>query len=111
MRPSAAAPSPVSSPVRSITSVPFIRYGGNFIPRQPYGIRGVTGYGFAANGDLSKIQALCDKTLSFGNAAPYYKVISPTVLFTFIKMDRLSSADPVDVNKGSKALTARRNSI
>lgn len=80
---------------------PFIRYGGNYVPRQPYDIQEVICYGFAADGDQRAMQALCDKTLNFPHADPAYKVISPTVLFSFMKLNALRSADPEDSSKGS----------
>jgi hypothetical protein len=83
----------------------FIRYGGNYIPRQPYDMQSVTAFGFAANGDQKKMQALCDRTLNFRGEAPYYKVISPTVLFSFMRMNTLRSIDPEDSQKGSYSET------
>ena len=79
---------------------PYIRYGGNFLERQPYAIGGVTGYGFAVDGDIPKMQALCDKTLNLSGAA-HYEVISKSVFITFFRMERLASTLPEDRLKGS----------
>lgn len=89
-----------SAPTRPPQSVPFIRYGGNFLERQPYAIGGVTGYGFAVDGDIPKMQALCDKTLNLSGAA-HYEVISKSVFITFFRMERLASTLPEDRLKGS----------
>jgi len=86
-------------------SFPFIRYGGNFVPRQPYNIEGVNGYGFAANGDQEKIQALVDKTLNFRKSDLVYRVISPTVVFSFLKLNTLRSAEAEDAQKGAYSET------
>jgi len=82
-----------------MASIPYIRYGGNFLARQPYAIGGVTGYGFGADGDLAKMQALVDRTL---NLSPdtRYRVLSKTVFITFFRMNRLVSTVPEDAAKG-----------
>ena len=82
-----------------MASVPYIRYGGNFLLRQPYAIGGVTGYGFGADGDLEKMQALCDKTLNISGDT-CYRVISRTVFITFFRMTHLVSTIPADAAKG-----------
>jgi len=78
---------------------PYIRYGGNFLLRQPYAVGEVTSYGFAADGDLAKMQALCDKTLNLSGDT-CYRVISKTVFITFFRMNRLTSTIPADAAKG-----------
>jgi len=82
-----------------MASAPYIRYGGNFLLRQPYAIGGVTGYGFGADGDLAKMQALCDKTLNLSGDT-CYRVISKTVFITFFRMNHLASTIPADAAKG-----------
>ena len=81
-------------------NVPFIRYGGNFMIPQPFAIRQVRAFGFAVTGDAVKMQALCDKTL---NLAPdtRYRVLSPTVLITFMRMERLTSTQPAAAALGA----------
>jgi len=82
-----------------MASVPFIRYGGNYLAQQPYAIGGVTGYGFAVDGDLAKMQALCDRTLNL-NPGTRYRVVSKTVFITFFRMQRLASTVPADAAQG-----------
>jgi len=82
-----------------MASVPYIRYGGNFLLRQPYAIGGVTGYGFGVDGDIAKMQALCDKTLNL-SAETHYRVVSQTVFITFFRMNHLASTIPCDAAKG-----------
>jgi Acetoacetate decarboxylase (ADC) len=83
-----------------MTNVPFIRYGGNFMVPQPFAIREASAYGFAVRGDVAKMQALCDTTL---NLAPHtrYRVLSSTVLITFMRMERLTSTQPAVAALGS----------
>jgi hypothetical protein len=93
---------PLSSPFISnpaMISTPYIRYGGNFLLRQPYAIGGVMGCGFGVDGDLEKMQALCDKTLNLSGDT-CYRVISKTVFITFFRMNHLASTIPVDAAKG-----------
>ena len=85
-----------SSPPKA---APYIRYGGNFLERQPYAIGGVTGYGFAVDGDIPKMQALCDKTLNLSGDA-HYQVISKSVFITFFRMEHLASTVSDDAAKG-----------
>jgi len=82
-----------------MANTPYIRYAGNFLLRQPYAIGGVTGYGFGADGDLAKMQALIDKTLNLSGDA-CYRVISKTVFITFFRMNHLASTIPADAAKG-----------
>ena len=82
-----------------MASVPYIRYGGNFLLRQPYAIGGVTGYGFGVDGDIAKMQALCDKTLNLSGDT-CYRVVSKTVFITFFRMNHLASTIPADAAKG-----------
>ena len=91
-------------------NVPLIRYGGNAIVRQPFAIRQVRAFGFAVDGDRQRLQALCDQTL---NLAPgtRYKVLSSTVLITFMRMERLTSALPAEAAHGSFAETELNVSI
>ncbi len=85
-------------------NVPFIRYGGNAIVRQPFAIRHVTAFGFAVDADADRLQALCDRTL---NLAPdtRYRVLSSTVLITFMRMAQLSSQLSAEAAQGSYSET------
>lgn len=91
-------------------NVPRIQYGGNFLVQQPFAIRQARAFGFAVDGDRDRIQALCDKCL---NLAPdtRYRVLSSTVLVTFMRMERLSSALPVEGARGSFTETELNISI
>ena len=82
-----------------MSPTPYIRYGGNFLPRQPYAIGGVTGYGFAVDGKLADMQALCDKTLNLSGDT-CYRVVSQTVFITFFRMNHLASTIPADAAQG-----------
>lgn len=81
-------------------SVPFIRYAGNALVQQPFAIRQVTALGFAVEGDIDRLQALCDKTLNLASHTRY-RVLSSTVLITFMRMARLSSQLPPEAEHGS----------
>jgi hypothetical protein len=83
-----------------MANVPYIRSGGRFLVAHPFAIRGVTGYGFAVRGDIDKITALCDATLNHGGDT-VYRVLSRTVVITFIRMDRMSSMVEPDKDHGT----------
>ena len=91
-------------------NVPLIRYGGNSIVPQPFSIRQVRAFGFAVDGDRAKMQALCDKTL---NLAPdtRYRVLSSTVLITFMRMELLTSTQPAAAAHGTFSETELNVSI
>ena len=84
--------------------VPLIRYAGNAIVPQPFAIRQARACGFAVEGDRAKMQALCDKTLNLAPATRY-RVLSSTVLITFMRMERLASTQPAAAACGSFAET------
>lgn len=84
-----------------MADAPFIRYGGNFLVPQPYDLRHVTGSGFAVDGDRKKMQALCDRTLNHKASKTRYRVLSQTVLITFMHMPRLTSALPSEAAGGA----------
>lgn len=87
-----------------------IQYGGNFLVQQPFAIRQVQAFGFAVDGDRARIQALCDQCL---NLAPHtrYRVLSSTVLVTFMRMGRLASALPAEAARGTFTETELNISI
>lgn len=91
-------------------NVPLIRYGGNFIVPQPFVIRQVRAFGFAVEGDRAKMQALCDQTLNLAHHTRY-RVLSSTVLITFMRMERLTSTQPAAAARGSFAETELNVSI
>lgn len=75
-------------------------YGGNFILPHPYMIEQMSGYGVAVAGDAFKMQELCNRTLNCNGKHLRYFVIAPTVLFTFMRMGSLCSADAPDSEHG-----------
>ena len=83
-----------------MASVPLIRYGGNSIVQQPYAIQQVRGCGFSVDGDHARMQALCDRTLNLPGSPVRYRVLSKSVLLTFMHMGRLIPTLPPDDAKG-----------
>lgn len=81
-------------------NVPFIQYAGNSIVGNPFSMRQVKAFGFAVDADHARLQSLIDRTL---NLAPKtrYKVLSPTVLITYMRMARLASTQPAEAARGS----------
>jgi hypothetical protein len=81
-----------------MANVPLIRDGSYGLPRHPFSIDGITSYGVAVNADLGALQTLVDSTLGATGSGIQFTVISPQVLFTFMRMACLRS-DP-DPNLG-----------
>jgi hypothetical protein len=82
-----------------MATVPFIRYAGNNIVKNPFAIRHAKAFGFAVDGNLDSIQALIDKTL---NLSPdtRYRAVSSTVLIAYMRMQELACALPPDDTHG-----------
>ena len=79
---------------------PFIQYAGNSIVRNPFSLRQVKTFCFAVTADPQRIQALVDRTLNLA-LDTRYKAVSPTVLISYMRMDRLSSTPPAEAAHGS----------
>ncbi len=67
-------------------------YGGNFMLPHPYKITDVKGYGVALDGDIGKLNRLVHRLLNRENDSRNYYVVSPTVLFTFMRMGCMQCA-------------------
>ncbi|MEO1350302.1 MAG: hypothetical protein AAFW84_16110 [Cyanobacteria bacterium J06635_15] len=68
---------------------------------QPYTLKGTNLYGYVLEGALPKLQQLCDKFLNTpaqGNV--HYQAAIPYILLTFDRIDRISSTDPPDSQRG-----------
>lgn len=85
-------------------SVPRISYGGNFLVQQPFAIRQAQAFGFAVDGDRDRLQALCDRCLNL-SPTTRYRVVSSTVLVSFLRMGRLAAALPPGAALGAFAET------
>lgn len=83
-----------------MANVPFIRYAGNSIVKNPFLIRQAKAFGFAVDGDQERIQALLDRTLNLAPATRY-QAVSSTVLITYMRMGELTSTVPADAAHGS----------
>lgn len=72
---------------------PYETYCGNFMLRHPYRIEGITALGAAVQGDRDRMQDLVNRTLNCHGRHRRYVVAARTVFFTFMRMERMFSAN------------------
>ncbi len=78
-----------------MANVPMIRGGSYGLPLHPFDIERITSYGVAVDADREALQRLVDETLNVPQSGLNFIVISPQVLFTFMRMGSLrSEPDP-----------------
>jgi|GEM_PF-4481799 len=74
-----------------MANVPFIRGGSYGIPPHPFVLDQITTYGVSVDADMGALQALVDTTLNAAPSGFRFAVISPQVLFSFMRMGCLRS--------------------
>jgi hypothetical protein len=78
----------------------YVEYGGNFFPKQPYKSEGILAHLFVLPANRDAVQALVDRTLNLPQSKTTYLAVAPVAMATFMKMENLTSLDPVDCNAG-----------
>ncbi|MEK0445384.1 MAG: hypothetical protein RLZZ399_705 [Verrucomicrobiota bacterium] len=80
---------------------PFLEFPSEPAFQPPYLSQDVKAQVFVIDADLHALQRFCDERLNVANAETEYRVLAPFLLVSFLKLDRLSSLNPPDSEKGS----------
>lgn len=79
----------------------YVDYGGSLRLMQPYLAASVSFYGFVIKADAAHLQKICDTRLNNpAGGATRFEPAGPFVVLAFNSLDRLSSKNPPDSQKG-----------